>query len=75
MAIFEISDDQIILGGVVTVEGHLANAGLGGDGIHADGAVAILVKELRGSLEEFVFGGSFDFHAHFPLDTIQVCIV
>src|SRR2546428_5678682 len=53
----EVGGDQRVFRGVVVVEGALADAGLGGDRVNADGADSLRVKELvRGGEDAFYTG-------------------
>src|SRR5712691_2460831 len=53
----QVGCDQRVLRTVVVVEGALADAGLGGDGVNADGADSLRIEELvRGGEDAFYTG-------------------
>src|SRR5229473_322644 len=53
----QVGGDQRVLGRIVVVESALADAGLGGDGVNADGADSLRIKELvRGGEDAFYTG-------------------
>ena len=56
-AALEDGDDEVVLRGEVIVEGHLRDAGLGEDGVDADGVEAVAIEEPPGGIEkDFAFG-------------------
>jgi hypothetical protein len=50
----EGSEDQVVLGGEVLVDGHTGDAGFGDDGVDADGVKSGGTKHALGGLEEVV---------------------
>src|SRR5258706_7242302 len=68
----EIRRDQLVLGRVIVVERPLADAGLGGDGVDADRADALLVEQLVGGGEDAcrVRRGLMHRSVYFTLDSI-----
>jgi hypothetical protein len=57
VARLEHGDDEVVLGGEVAVQRHLAHVRLGGDAIDAHGPNALPVEELGGCLQDaFAWG-------------------
>ena len=70
----EVRGNEVVLGRVVVVQRALADAGLGGDGVDADRADALLVEQLVGGGEDALGVGGRLMHrsVYFALDSI-VC--
>ena len=57
--------DELVLRREAAVQRHLGGVGLGGDRLHADGADALAVKEIRGGVEDaLACVGAFGFAGH-----------